>query len=126
MKHLFTLLFMAITTVNVTAQNLFYPDNLEYLQLQVVLKNADNPLKGNLPSKAPMRKPTIGISGNTLYLYGQFGDLTLLLLNNGVEEYTTIVSAGANEVPLPSCAPAIYELQMSDDRYVYSCEIEIE
>ena len=117
---------MAITTVNVTAQNLFYPDNLEYLQLQVVLKNADNPLKGNLPSKAPMRKPTIGISGNTLYLYGQFGDLTLLLLNNGVEEYTTIVPAGANEVVLPSCAPAIYELQMTDDRYVYSCEIEIE
>lgn len=124
MKHLFTLLFMAITTVNVTAQNLFYPDNLEYLQLQVVLKNADNPLKGNLPSKAPMRKPTIGIDGNALYLYGQFSGLTLELVDDDTTVYSTIVEANANVVTLPDM-PGMYELRLSDGRFIYSCEIEI-
>ena len=34
----------------------------------------------NEPRRAPIRRPTIGYDGNTLYLYGQFGDLTLQLL----------------------------------------------
>ncbi len=80
----------------------------------------------NEPRRAPIRRPTIGYDGNTLYLYGQFGDLTLLLLNNGAEEYTTVVPAGANEVALPNYTPGIYELQMNDGRYIYTCEIEIE
>ena len=80
----------------------------------------------NEPRRAPIRRPTIGYDGNTLYLYGQFGDLTLQLLNNGVEEYTTVVPAGANEVALPNYKPGIYELQMNDGRYIYTCEIEIE
>lgn len=80
----------------------------------------------NEPRRAPIRRPTIGYDGNTLYLYGQFGDLTLQLLNNGAEEYTTVVPAGANEVALPNYTPGIYELQMNDGRYIYTCEIEIE
>ena len=80
----------------------------------------------NEPRRAPIRRPTIGYDGNTLYLYGQFGDLTLQLLNNGAEEYTTVVPAGANEVALPNYKPGIYELQMNDGRYIYTCEIEIE
>lgn len=80
----------------------------------------------NEPRRAPIRRPTIGYDGNTLYLYGQFGDLTLQLLNNGAEEYTTVIPAGANEVALPNYKPGIYELQMNDGRYIYTCEIEIE
>ena len=98
------------------------------LRLNVFPLNHFDPEKqnGNVPQRAPMKRPTIGYDGSTLYLYGQFGDLTLQLLNDGTEEYTTIVPAGANEVVLPNCASGIYELQMSDDRYIYSCEIEIQ
>ena len=65
MKHLITLLLAVLATANVTAQDAVYPDNMEYLQLQVTSENTDDPNKGNHPSFAPIRKPTIGISGNT-------------------------------------------------------------
>lgn len=35
MKYLITLLLAVLATVNVTAQDVVYPDNMEYLQLQV-------------------------------------------------------------------------------------------
>ena len=69
MKYLITLLLAVLATVNVTAQDVVYPDNMEYLQLQVATENTDDPYKGNNPSFAPIRRPIIGISGNTLYLY---------------------------------------------------------
>lgn len=68
MKYLITLLLAVLATVNVTAQDVVYPDNMEYLQLQVISENTGDPGKGNNPSFAPIRKPTIGISGNTIYL----------------------------------------------------------
>lgn len=115
-----------LATANVTAQDIVYPDNMEYLQLQVTSENTGDPGKGNNPSNAPIRKPTIGISGNTLYLYGQFSGITLELVENDVTVYSTIVKANANEVTLPDGMPGSYELRLLDGRFVYSCEIEIE
>lgn len=64
-----------LATANVTAQDIVYPDNMEYLQLQVTSENTGDPGKGNNPSNAPIRKPTIGISGNTLYYMGSSAGL---------------------------------------------------
>lgn len=116
---------MALATINVTAQDVVYPDNMEYLQLQVISENTGDPGKGNNPSFAPIRKPTIGISGNTLYLYGQFNVVTLELLENDVTVYSTIVEANANAVTLPDGMPGIFELRLCDGRFIYSCEIEL-
>lgn len=55
MKYLITLLLAVLATVNVTAQDVVYPDNMEYLQLQVATENTDDPYKGNNPSFAPIR-----------------------------------------------------------------------
>ena len=126
MKHLITLLLAVLATANVTAQDAVYPDNMEYLQLQVTSENTDDPNKGNHPSFAPIRKPTIGISGNTLYLYGQFSEITLELVENDVTVYSIIVEANANEVTLPDDMPGIYELRLNNGRFIYSCEIEIQ
>ncbi len=71
-----------------------------------------------------MQAPTIGFDGRRLYLYGQFSGLTLELLDNGVIVYSAPVEAYANEVVLPDM-PGTYELQLCDDKYIYSCEIEI-
>lgn len=125
MKHLITLLLAVLATANVTAQDVVYPDNMEYLQLQVISENTGDPGKGNNPSFAPIRKPTIGISGNTLYLYGQFNVVTLELLENDVTVYSTIVEANANAVTLPDGMPGIFELRLCDGRFIYSCEIEL-
>ena len=126
MKHLVALLFMALATINVMAQDVVYPDNMEYLQLQVISENTGDPGKGNNPSFAPIRKPTIGISGNTLYLYGQFSEITLELVENDVTVYSTIVEPNANVVTLPDGMPGLYELRLLNGRFVYSCEIKIE
>lgn len=61
---------MALISANVTAQDVVCPDNMEYLQLQVTSKEDIDTKSSNIPSFAPIRKPTIGISGNTLYYMG--------------------------------------------------------
>ena len=126
MKHLITLLLMALISANVTAQDVVYPDNMEYLQLQVTSKEDIDTKSSNIPSFAPIRKPTIGISGNTLYLYGQFSNITLELMDNDVAVYSTIVEPNANVVTLPDGMPGLYELRLLNGRFVYSCEIKIE
>lgn len=125
MKHLITLLLAVLATANVTAQDVVCPDNMEYLQLQVTSKEDIDTKSSNIPSFAPIRKPTIGISGNTIYLYGQFDGVTLELVENDVTVYSTIVEANANEVTLPDDMPGIYELRLNNGRFIYSCEIEI-
>ena len=125
MKHLITLLLAVLATANVTAQDVVCPDNMEYLQLQVTSKEDIDTKSSNIPSFAPIRKPTIGISGNTIYLYGQFDGVTLELVENDVTVYSTIVEANANEVTLPDNMPGIYELRLNNGRFIYSCEIEI-
>lgn len=126
MKHLITLLLAVLATANVTAQDVVCPDNMEYLQLQVTSKEDIDTKSSNIPSFAPIRKPTIGISGNTLYLYGQFSEITLELVENDVTVYSIIVEANANEVTLPDDMPGIYELRLNNGRFIYSCEIEIQ
>ncbi len=126
MKHLITLLLAVLATANVAAQEMVYPDNMEYLQLQVMSNEDTDTNSSNYPSFAPIRKPTIGICGNTLYLYGQFGEVTLELVENGVTVYSTIIEPNANVVTLPDGVPGILELRLRDGRFVYSCEIEIE
>lgn len=126
MKHLITLLLAVLATANVTAQDVVCPDNMEYLQLQVTSKEDIDTKSSNIPSFAPIRKPTIGISGNTLYLYGQFSEITLELVENDVTVYSIIVETNANEVTLPDDMPGIYELRLNNGRFIYSCEIEIQ
>ena len=126
MKHLITLLLMALISANVTAQDVVYPDNMEYLQLQVTSKEDIDTKSSNIPSFAPIRKPTIGISGNTLYLYGQFSEITLELVENDVTVYSIIAEANTNAVTLPDGMPGIYELRLNNGRYIYYCEIEIQ
>ena len=125
MKHLITLLLAVLATANVTAQDVVCPDNMEYLQLQVTSKEDIDTKSSNIPSFAPIRKPTIGISGNTLYLYGQFSEITLELVENDVTVYSIIVEANTNAVTLPDGMPGIYELRLNNGRFIYSCEIEI-
>lgn len=68
MKHLITLLLAVLATANVTAQDVVYPGNMEYLQLQVMSNEDTDTNSSNHPSFAPIRKPTIGINGNTFFL----------------------------------------------------------
>lgn len=59
---------MALATINVMAQDVVYPDNMEYLQLQVISENTGDPGKGNNPSFAPIRKRQ-SESAVTPYIY---------------------------------------------------------
>lgn len=112
-----------------------YYDEIGFLQIQLRVItnykiNGIDPTEpgsadaSNVPSRAPMKAPTIGFDDHTLYLYGQFGGLTLELVDNGTTVYSTVVEPNANEVALPDI-PGTYELRLCDDRFVYSCEIDI-
>ena len=124
-RFLLILSILATVSVKVLAQDVFYPDNVTELQLNVTKDDYENNAPGNLPSRAPIRRPTIGILGNTLYLYGQFQGLTLQLLDGDAEVYSTVVEPNANEVELPCGMQGAYELRLCDGRFIYSCEIEL-
>ena len=81
---------------------------------------------GNSPSCTPIKGPSIGLCSNTLYLFGQFNNIVLRLVDNDIAIYSMDTPAGANEVELPADMQGIYELQLDDGKYIYYCEIEIE
>ena len=93
------------------------------IEMSVSIINPSGTHKGS--SYAPIRRPTIGMLGNTLYLYGQFQGLTLQLLDGGAEVYSTVVEPNVDEVELPCGMPGTYELRLCDGRFIYSCKIEL-
>lgn len=123
----------------VVSTRVFAQTNLPYygdcLQIQLkICSNEDNENHsesnsndlntGNGPSLAPKKAPTIGQKDDVIYLYGQFGGLTLDLLSGGTQVYSALVPAGADEIVLPDDLSGIYELQLNDGSFVYSCEVE--
>ena len=97
--------------------------NSVQIEMSVSIINPSGTRHGS--SYAPIRRPTIGILGNTLYLYGQFQGLTLQLLDGDAEVYSTMVEPNADEVELPGGMHGAYELCLCDGRFIYSCEIEL-
>lgn len=130
-KLLFVSFFIVFSAVPSFSQDVNYGYQYGSLtQIQMYVYKITNDCEdsentGNAHSRSPMQAPTIGFDGRRLYLYGQFSGLTLQLLDNGVIVYSASVEAYANEVVLPDM-PGTYELQLCDDRYIYSCELKIE
>lgn len=111
-------------TAHTSAQSVDIPFDGDYLQLQVKGINEDT-ASGNSPSRNPIKCPSIGLCSNTLYLFGQFNNIVLRLVDNDIAIYSMYIPAGANEVELPADMQGIYELQLDDGKYIYYCEIKI-
>ncbi|WP_302953710.1 hypothetical protein [uncultured Prevotella sp.] len=126
MKKLLLIMFAVMAfTAQTSAQSVDIPFYGDYLQLQVKDVNEDT-VSGNPPSRTPIKGPSIGLCSNTLYLFGQFNNIVLRLVDNDIAIYSIDIPAGANEVELPADMQGIYELQLDDGKYIYYCEIEIE
>lgn len=114
-------------TAHTSAQSVDIPFYGDYLQLQVKAgKGINDDNNGNSHSRTPIKGPSIGLCSNTLYLFGQFNNIVLRLVDNDIAIYSIDIPAGANEVELPADMQGIYELQLDDGKYIYYCEIEIE
>lgn len=128
-KSLLILLLCAASTLTgnaLSTKDGFYETNIaNYITIELQCEKIKQDKIHEGISRSPMQAPTIGFDGRRLYLYGQFSGLTLELLDNGVIVYSAPVEAYANEVVLPDM-PGTYELQLCDDRYIYSCELKIE
>lgn len=130
-KLLFTALFMAMAVTSTFAQHeeFIYSDRIvtqiQMYVYKVAYENEDWERMGGILSRAPMKAPTIGFDGQTLYLYGQFDGLTLELADNGTVVYSNVVEPKANEVILPDI-PGTYELRLCDGRFAYTCEVKIQ
>lgn len=120
---------IAVTSAFAQHEEFIYGDRvitqIQMYVYKVAYGEKDKINDGNVISRAPMKAPTIGFDGRTLYLYGQFGGLTLELADNGAAVYSTVVEPNANEVTLPDM-PGTYELRLCDGRYVYLCELIVE
>ena len=129
MKKLLLIMFAVMAfTAHTSAQSVDIPFYGDYLQLQVKAGKGINEdtASGNSPSCTPIKGPSIGLCSNTLYLFGQFNNIVLRLVDNDIAIYSMDIPAGTNEVELPADMQDIYELQLDDGKYIYYCEIEIE
>lgn len=127
-KNLLLMLLSLAFALNGSAVSVndgFYETNItNYITIELQCRHITSTKIDNGVKRSPMQAPTIGFDGRRLYLYGQFSGLTLELLDNGATVYSTSVEAYANEVVLPDMS-GTYELQFCDDKYIYSCEVEI-
>lgn len=127
-KSLLILLLCVVSTLTgnaLSTKDGFYETNIaNYITIELQCEKIKQDKIHEGISRSPMQAPTIGFDGRRLYLYGQFSGLTLELLDNGATVYSAPVEAYANEVVLPDM-PGTYELQLCDDKYIYSCEVEI-
>lgn len=96
------------------------------IRVDLLIKYIDPSDELPKPSRTPIKGPSIGLCDNTLYLFGQFNNIVLRLVDNDIAIYSMEIPAGANEVELPADMQGIYELQLDDGKYIYYCEIEIE
>ena len=129
MKWIFTLLLtLAFYTgkANSIGNEIWNTTFTNCIQLTMNVRAIDPTGTYNGHQYSPIKRPTIGFDGHTLYLYGQFRGLTLLLVDEGGVAYATSVAANANQVELPYGMTGTYELQMDDGTYLYTCEIEME
>ncbi len=94
-------------------------------QLPLTSSKVDESSLGNQMPRSPMQPLTISIEGNTLYLYGQFADVTLQLVDEDGIVYTDNVIAGAYMTMLPSELSGSYELLLNDGVYLHTCTLEL-
>lgn len=104
----------------------YYETNIaNYITIELRCEYINPTIKSTEVKRAPMKAPTIGFDGQTLYLYGLFDGLTLELADYGAVVYSTVVEPNSNEVALPNM-PGVYELRLCDGRFAYTCEVEIQ
>lgn len=102
-------------------------DDFHYIGIELPLTTSkvDESSVGNHVPRVPAKQLSISIDGTNLYLYGQFNDITLSLIGDDGAEYTENLSAGAYVVSLPSYLSGIYELQLDDGVYLYTCTLNL-
>lgn len=102
-------------------------DDFHYIGIELPLTTSkvDESSVGNHVPRVPAKQLSISIDGTNLYLYGQFNDITLSLIGDDCAEYTENLSAGAYVVSLPSYLSGIYELQLNDGVYLYTCTLNL-
>lgn len=102
-------------------------DDFHYIGIELPLTTSkvDESSVGNHVPRVPAKQLSISIDGTNLYLYGQFNDIMLSLIGDDGAEYTENLSAGAYVVSLPSYLSGIYELQLNDGVYLYTCTLNL-
>ena len=121
------LLFCILTSLFAVKAIAAEPDDFNYIGVELPLTSSkvDESSVGNHLPRIPAKQLSISIDGTNLYLYGQFNDITLSLIGDDGVEYTEDLYAGAYVVSLPSYLNGIYELQLNDGVYLYTCTLNL-
>ena len=90
MKKLLLIMFAVMAfTAHTSAQSVDIPFYGDYLQLQVKISdNFDSAPNGTSPSYTPIKGLSIGLCSNTLYLFRQFNNIVLRLVDNDIAIYS--------------------------------------
>ena len=81
---------------------------------------------GNGHPKSPVQPPYVTLDDNTLYIWSQHGGYTLTLLDdNDTVVYQTYVAAGVQFCALPPTLSGSYTLQLSNDTYLFTGNVDL-
>ena len=116
-KKIFLLLAMVLTTSVVSFAQL--PKPIQFRPIRTTSPNGPRP-------KSPVLAPTVYIDGNVLTFETPCDGCVLQLVDeNDDVVYTTIISAGATTLALPSDLEGTFELQIIDGEWMFYADTEL-
>lgn len=121
MRRLTLLFFMCVLVGTSFADD---PINYDEIPLEVSIFDPTN--CGGPIRRAPIRIPSIGINGNTLYFFTPCDGCTLFLYNEeGEIAYSMIIPENSTTVTLPSFLFGEYEILIRRGNYCFRGIIDL-
>ena len=113
--------------INATAQMVIPSDwDRVYFKVAYVEPIINPTTPGDSHPKSPGEPPVVYLDAHTLYICSEHEGYTLVLKDaDETEVFSTYVPVNTYTVVLPSSLSGIYTLELSDDTYMYSGEIEL-
>ena len=97
--------------------------NIKEIPLNVISSGIKNGNSGKPNSRMPKHYPVIGTDNNTIYLFGQFEDCTIQILQGDEVIVQVFAPSQSEDIPIPCLITGLVEIKIDDGQYTYSGNI---
>ena len=123
MKRTISIICLAASSLLMTVASEFNPISPIFLQVRLI----DPTVVHHPLPKSPIVPPSIGIEGNTLYIYSGCVDDTLQLVDaDDTVVYYEEITDSISEITLPESLSGEYELQILQGNFCFYAVIELQ
>ena len=123
MKRIISIICLSVCGLFVAVASEFDPVGAIFLQVRLI----DPTVVHHPLPKSPIVPPSIGIEGDTLYIYGGCVDDTLQLVDtDDTVVYSEEITDSISEIILPESLSGEYELQILQGNFCFYAVIELQ